>query len=94
MTAAVIIILIALGTVWDGFSTEVHERVWRDIFGRPSGPMAFCFLAQSAMAAILAVRGEAVVVALLLAFLPYLLIRGLAARIARRWSRSASGTVH
>jgi hypothetical protein len=35
--------------------------------------------------------GEAALVALLLAFVPYLLIRGPAARIARRWSRSASG---
>ncbi|MFZ1103082.1 MAG: hypothetical protein WAN86_09635 [Hyphomicrobiaceae bacterium] len=36
--------------------------------------------------------GEAVIVALLLAFVPYLPIRGPAARVARRWSRSASNT--
>jgi hypothetical protein len=36
--------------------------------------------------------GEAALVAMLLAFLPYLLLRGLAARIARQWSRSSSGT--
>jgi hypothetical protein len=35
--------------------------------------------------------GEAAIVALLLAFLPYLLIRGLASRIARRRGRSAAG---
>jgi hypothetical protein len=29
--------------------------------------------------------GEAVIVTLLLAFLPYLLLRGLVARVARRW---------
>jgi hypothetical protein len=152
VTAAVIVALIALGVIWYGFSAEVFERLWRDIFDRPSGPMAFRFLLQPAMASILAVRdgikdahlgrspyfwtvlsdpeqrwprihegliatgrvillglimdaiyqlrvldtfypGEAAIVALLLAFLPYLLIRGFAARVARRWSRSASDTV-
>lgn len=34
--------------------------------------------------------GEAVIVALLLAFVPYLLIRGPAARIARWWSQRSS----
>jgi hypothetical protein len=38
--------------------------------------------------------GEVALVALLLAFVPYLLIRGPAARIARRWSRSASSAAH
>jgi hypothetical protein len=30
---------------------------------------------------------EAVIVALLFAFIPYMIVRGLAARIARRWHR-------
>jgi hypothetical protein len=153
VAAAVIVTLIALGLVWYGFSAEVHQRVWRDIFERPSGPMAFRFLLQPAVAALLAVRdgvrdahlerspyfwtvlsdpdrrwprlregliatarvivlglimdaiyqvrvfgtfypGEAAIVALLLAFLPYLLVRGLAARITRRWSRRPSGVAH
>ena len=38
--------------------------------------------------------GEAAIVALLLAFLPYLLVRGLASRIARRRGRSAAGAAH
>jgi hypothetical protein len=147
---ALIIGLTALGLVWYGFSAEVQQRLWRDIFDRPGGPMAFRFLLQPVMATILAVRdgirdahlgrspyfrtilsdaeesgprlregliatgrvillglvmdviyqvrvsdtfypGEAAVVALLLAFLPYLLVRGLAACIARRWSQRPSG---
>jgi hypothetical protein len=153
MTAALIVALIALGLIWYGFSAEVHQRLWRDIVERPSGPMAFRLLLQPAVAAILAVRdgikdaqigrspyfwtvltdperrqarlleglgatarvmvlalimdaiyqvrvlgtfypGEAAIVALLLAFLPYLLIRGLASRIARRRGRSAAGAAH
>lgn len=153
VAAAVIVILIALGVIWYGVSAAAFERLWRDIFDRPSGPMAFRFLLQPAMATILAIRdgfkdahlgrspyfrtvlsdperrwpriqegliatgrvillgvvmdaiyqfralgtfypGEAAVVALLLAFLPYLMIRGLAARVARRWSRSVSGAAH
>jgi hypothetical protein len=148
--AALFVALIALGFLWYGFSAEVHQRFWRDIVDRPSGPLAFRLVLQPAMAAILAVRdgikdahlgrspyfwtvltaperrqarlldglgatarvivlalimdaiyqvrvlgtfypGEAALVALLLAFLPYLLIRGLAARIARRRGRSAPG---
>ena len=37
--------------------------------------------------------GEMVVVALLLAFLPYLLLRGLVCRIARRLGQTPSGTM-
>jgi hypothetical protein len=151
VAAAVIVALFALGAIWYGFSPEVFGRLWQDIFDRPSGPMAFRFLLQPAMASILAIRdgikdarlgrspylrtilsdpemrwprvwegliatgrvvllglavdaiyqhrmlgtlypGEAAVVALLLAFLPYLLIRGVAARVACRWSRPDSPT--
>ena len=35
--------------------------------------------------------GEAVIITLLLAFLPYLVLRGLVARVARRWV--GAGTV-
>jgi hypothetical protein len=150
---ALVFALIALGLIWYGFSTEVRQRIWTDIFDRPSGPMAFRFVLQPAMAAVLAIRdgtkdahlarspyfwtvlsgreprrprlreglistgrviglglimdtiyqlralgtfypGEAVIVALLIAFVPYLLIRGAAARIARRWRWPASGAAH
>jgi hypothetical protein len=153
VAVAVIVTLVALGLVWYGFSAEVHQRIWRDILARPSGPMAFRFLLQPVMAAVLAVRdgindarlgrspyvwtvlsdaeqrwsrlrealiatgrvillglvmdviyqyrvfgtfypGEAAIIALLLAFLPYLLIRGLAARIAPRQSRRPPGPAH
>lgn len=144
-----VLALIALGLVWYGLSGEVHQRVWRDIFDRPGGPMAFRFLLQPVMAAVFAIHdgikdanlgrspyfravlsdpeqraprlreglmatgrvillglimdaiyqfnvlgtfypGEAVLVALLLAFVPYLLIRGPAARITRWWRQPSS----
>ncbi|EIM24582.1 hypothetical protein [Microvirga lotononidis] len=135
-------ILIILGMAWYGLSAEVERRVWHNIAERPSGPMAFRFLLQPAMAFLAALHdgindarlgrppyfrtlmrdparrnerireaflstgrilllglgmdaiyqyrvlntffpGEMVLVALLLAFLPYLAFRGLITRIAR-----------
>jgi hypothetical protein len=128
---------------------DMLSRVWENLMARPSGPLAFRFLIQPMMAAILAVRdgikdartgrspyfwtvvmdpqerhgrlregivatakiivlalildtiyqfkeldafypGEALIVAVVLAFIPYLLIRGPAARIARWWTRRSS----
>lgn len=130
---------------------ESLNRLWEHLLARPSGPLAFRFLIQPAMAAIFAIHdglrdartgrspyfwtvltvpdqrrarlregfratgkvmvlalildsvyqlmelesfypGEAILIAVLLAFAPYLVIRGPAARAARRWqSRSSSG---
>lgn len=126
------------------FIQDVLTRQWNDLLARPSGPMAFRFVLQPAMAAIAAVRaglvdartgrspyfftiltdaakrgpriregfastsrililglvmdaiyqfivlkkfypGEALIIAFVLAVVPYFLIRGPAARIARRW---------
>jgi hypothetical protein len=143
--------LVVLGLVWYGFSTEVHERIWRDIAARPGGPMTFRFILQPCMAAIAAWHdgakdahlhrspylwtllsrsgasagrlregliatariillgfvmdgiyqatvlktfypGEMLLVAILLAFLPYLLLRGPFARLVRWWSaRNSTG---
>jgi hypothetical protein len=128
---------------------EFLQRLWTDLVERPSGPMAFRFILQPAVAAILAIRDgmkdartgrspyfwtvlndpaqrgprlsegfaavgrviglgvvmeaiyqylvlgafrplEMAIVVLLLAFVPYLLIRGPAARIARRKRGDAS----
>jgi len=122
---------------------ELLSRLWTDLLGRPEGPLAFRFVLQPVMAALLAVRdgiadartgrspyfwtvlsdagrrrqrlaegmratakivlagvvidaayqsmvlgtfypGEALAIALLLGFIPYLLIRGPVARIVRR----------
>jgi hypothetical protein len=142
---AAIAILIALALLLYGFSAEVHERLWHDIFDRPGGPMSFRFVLQPIMAAIAAFHdgaadarqgqepyltrlvsgsgdrgdllneavlstsrilllglamdaiyqftvlktfypGEMVVIALALALVPYLLLRGPFSRIARLWS--------
>lgn len=146
-------ILVLLGLLWYGFSAEVHSRIWKDIFERPSGPMSFRFILQPIMAALAALHdgirdarlgrdpylwtvltnpekraerlrealiatarilllgfamdgiyqaivlktfypGEMTIVAVLLAFVPYLLLRGPFARIARWWmSRHSAGSV-
>jgi hypothetical protein len=152
LVIAVAIAFLILGILWYGVSAEVHQRVWRDIFDRPGGPMSFRFLLQPIMAAIAAIHdgvkdarlgrspylwtiltspdkrenrlregliatariillgigmdvvyqltvlktfypGEALIVALLLAFIPYLLLRGPAARVARWWfARDSAGS--
>lgn len=147
------VILVALfmtaGLVWYGLSAEVHNRLWRDILGRPGGPMTFRFVLQPGMAALAALwdgindarlrrtpylwsllrdrqdrrerlseavistarivllglgmdaiyqyqsfasfyPGEAVLITLILAFIPYLLLRGPVARIAAAWMRGRS----
>ncbi|MCC7252721.1 MAG: hypothetical protein IT540_12715 [Hyphomicrobium sp.] len=45
---------LVLGGIWYGASSEVLQRVWQDLTGRPSGPMSFRFFLQPAMAAIAA----------------------------------------
>ena len=125
------------------FPADTLHRLWEDLLARPTGPMAFRFILQPAVSAILAIRdgiedakagrspyfwtvvtnraerkerlreglaatskiivlalvldaayqilvlgrfypGEAIIIALVLGFVPYLLVRGPAARIARR----------
>jgi hypothetical protein len=145
LAQAAIILLIAFtafGVGWYGLSDEVRHRVWEQLIARPTGPMAFRFLLQPVMAAIVAMRdgiadaragraayfwtlltnplesggrlregliatariillglgmdviyqfialktfypGEAVIVAVALAFFPYVLLRGPIERIAR-----------
>ena len=147
MTARVALLLIIglalIGAIWYGFSQEVRQRVWSDIFNRPGGPMTLRFLLQPLTAIIAALHdgikdartgrspylwtmltspterggrfregliatsrtilmglvmdsiyqavvlktfypGEAVMVAILLGFVPYLLLRGPIARVAGR----------
>jgi hypothetical protein len=137
-----------LGFVWYGVSSEVLQRQWQDLTGRPGGSMSFRFFLQPAMAAIAATYdgirdaqlgrspyfwtiindrekragrlreglvstarimllgigmdviyqlkefgtfypGEAVIIALALAFVPYLLLRGPIERIAQWWLNRA-----
>ena len=139
------IVLMIAGVAWRGVSIENIERIWKSLLARPSGPMAFRFILQPSMAAIVAIRDglydvrgnrspflwtilsnpkeragrlreglnatariillglamdtvyqamafkafypyEALIIALLLAFIPYLLIRGVTSRISR-WYR-------
>jgi hypothetical protein len=152
VAAALIVMLGVLGLLMHGFSSEVHERIWKDILDRPGGPMWFRFILQPVMAAIAALYdgikdarlgrdpylwtiltnrhesagrvregllatgriillglgmdavyqatvlktfypGEMVLIAVLLAFVPYLLLRGPSARIARWWmARKSAGS--
>jgi hypothetical protein len=140
------ILLMTAGVVWRGVTIENIERIWSNLLARPSGPMAFRFILQPSMAAVVAIRDglydvrgdrspflwtilsnpekrggrlreglnatariillglamdavyqiivfkafypyEALIIALLLAFIPYLLIRGVTSRISR-WYRA------
>jgi hypothetical protein len=139
------VVLVLLGLFLYGFSTEVNDRVWRDIASRPGGPMTFRFILQPCMAALAALHdgakdarlgrspylwslltnpnerpgrlheglistariillglgmdavyqaivlktfypGEMVLIALLLAFVPYVLLRGPLARLVGWWN--------
>jgi hypothetical protein len=138
--------LVIAGIVWHGVALDNFQRMWSDLIDRPSGPMAFRFILQPLVAAIIAIRDglhdvrtgrspylwtilgrpkervallregldatariillglamdviyqvmvfkmfypvEALIIAILLAFLPYLLIRGLVVRV---WNAPAS----
>jgi hypothetical protein len=144
LVVGLLVVFVAGGFLWYGFSAEVRARLWQNLFERPGGPMVFRFFLQPTMAAIAAWRDgiadartgrspffvgaladptqrtarlnealvatariillglvmdaiyqaiefktfhpvEAVIIALLLAFVPYVLLRGLIARAARRW---------
>lgn len=49
------VLLLVLGVSIHGFSAEVNQRIWSDIFGRFGGPMSFRFVLQPAMALIAAI---------------------------------------
>ncbi len=144
LVLGLLVVFVAGGLLWYGFSEEVRTRMWQNLFERPGGPMVFRFFLQPTMAAIAAWRDgiydartrrtpffagaltdpgqrtarlnealvatariillglvmdgiyqaiefksfhpvEAVIIALLLAFVPYVLLRGLITRAARRW---------
>ncbi len=50
LAVALTIILLLLGMFWHGFSLDVQQRFWSDIFERVGGPMSFRFILQPAMA--------------------------------------------
>lgn len=54
LVVALAVLLLLLGAVWYGASSEVLQRLWQDLVDRPSGPMSFRFFLQPAMAAIAA----------------------------------------
>jgi hypothetical protein len=59
MTWAVVVItavLLVLGVVWYGWSWEVHERFWTDVFGRLQGPMTTRFYLQPTLAFVAALK--------------------------------------
>jgi hypothetical protein len=144
LAVMLLIAFVLAGVVWYGISAEVRHRVWDQLIARPTGPMAFRFILQPAMATIAALRdgihdartgrasyfwamlsnpfasigrlkegvistarvillglvmdviyqyivlktfypGEAAIVAIALAFVPYVLLRGPIERIAHSW---------
>jgi hypothetical protein len=144
VTVGLAILLMVSGVIWRGVSVENVDRIWQSILARPSGPLAFRFILQPLMAAIIAIRDgfqdarrgrspffwtilsnpqerggrlreglnatarilllglaidtiyqvvvfkafypyEALIIALLLAFVPYLLIRGVVSRSLGKW---------
>jgi hypothetical protein len=146
LVVALGIALMLVGVFWRGITIENIARIWDSLLARPSGPMAFRFILQPSIAAIVAIRDglydvkggrspffwtilskpekrggrlreglnatariillglamdtvyqiivfdtfypyEALIIALLLAFVPYLLIRGVTSRISR-WYRA------
>ena len=50
------ILLMIVGVVWHGVTIENIERIWSSLLARPSGPMAFRFILQPSIAAIVAIR--------------------------------------
>jgi len=144
IAGALLLVLSLWGLLKHGISVEINQRMWRDFFDRPGGPMSFRFYLQPIMAIIAAVHdgindaragrtpylqklfgrpdhlsetlgealhatarivllalgmdaiyqltvldtfypGEMVMVALILAVIPYVLVRGPIALVARRW---------
>ena len=53
--ALIALVFVVLGFLWYGFSSDVLQRQWQDLTGRPGGPMSFRFVLQPAMAVIAAV---------------------------------------
>lgn len=53
---AISVLLVIVGLARYGFSLEVHDRFWADIFGRLQGPMIFRFYLQPTMALIAALH--------------------------------------
>jgi hypothetical protein len=76
LAAGIAAVLLVLGLVWYGTSAETYPRIWTDIVDRPGGPMW---------------PGEMLIIAVLLAFIPYLLLRGPFCRIARWWRACDEG---
>ena len=143
--------MIVVGIVWHGVTVATFERIWHDMLERPSGPVAFRFVLQPAMAVFVGIRegmrdaaagrapyfwtmlrepdervarlreglnatariillgivmdmiyqalvlktfypNEALIIALMLAFVPYVIVRGLTGRFARRLQARPPGS--
>ena len=94
LAVALIVVFIVLGVFWNGFSVEVHNRDWKDIFALTSR-IVLLGLVMDMIYQYEVLRtfypGEAALMVLLLALIPYFVLRGPIARVARNWvSRPAS----
>jgi hypothetical protein len=55
LVVALAAVLLAWGLLRYGWSMEIHQRFWADIFDRVHGPMTFRFFLQPTMAALAAI---------------------------------------
>jgi hypothetical protein len=55
LVLAALILLIIGGIAWYGITVQIIVRIWHQLVERPSGPMAFRFILQPLMAAIVAI---------------------------------------
>ena len=55
LVLAALVLLIIGGIAWYGVTVQIILRIWHQLVERPSGPMAFRFILQPLMAAIVAI---------------------------------------
>jgi hypothetical protein len=88
LTVALIVVFIVLGVFWNGFSVEVHNRIWKDSFARTLR-IVLLGLVMDMIYQYEVLRtfypGEAALMVLPLVLIPYFVLRDPIAHVARNW---------
>ena len=90
--ARLAVVFIVFEVFWYGFSVEVHNRIWKDIFARTSR-IVLLGLVMDMINQVLRTfyPGEAALMVLPLALITYFVLRDPITHVARNWvSRPAS----